>query len=107
MATHFSIFAWEIPWHRQVWLCPLWGHRSFLLGPGMHKALCVPSKSVSPVLWKFCNQIPLDLKVRFPGGSQSPLDAQVGKSGVGPGTFTTVTELLWYNCSPVCGSPVW
>ena len=49
----------------------------------MHKALCVPSKSVSPVLWKFCNQIPLDLKVRFPGGSQSPWDAQVGKSGVG------------------------
>ena len=31
------------------------------------------------------------------------LDAQVGKSVVGPRTFTTMQELLWYNCSPVCG----
>ena len=31
------------------------------------------------------------------------LDPQVGKSGVGPRTFTTVWELLWYDCSPVCG----
>ena len=28
-------------------------------------------ESVSPVLWKFCNQIPLASKVEFPGGSQS------------------------------------
>ena len=27
-------------------------------------------ESVSPVLWKFCNQIPLASKVKFPGGSQ-------------------------------------
>ena len=32
--------------------------------------LC-PPKSVSPVLRKFCNQIPLASKVKFPGGSQS------------------------------------
>ena len=25
----------------------------------------------------------------------------------GPRTFTTVHVLLWYNCSPVCGSPTW
>ena len=31
------------------------------------------------------------------------LDPQVGKSGVGSRTFATVRELLWYNCSPVCG----
>ena len=24
-----------------------------------------------PILWKFCNQIPLAFKVKFPGGSQS------------------------------------
>ena len=38
--------------------------------------LCPPRVSVSPVLWKFCNQIPLTFKVRFPGDSQSqvPLD---------------------------------
>ena len=30
--------------------------------------LCPPRVSVSPVLWKFCNQIPLVFKVKFPGG---------------------------------------
>ena len=40
--------------HRQVWVNLLWGHCSFLLGPGVHKLLFVPSKkSVSPVLCKF------------------------------------------------------
>ena len=31
-------------------------------------------------------------------------DPQVGRSVVGPRTFATVRELLWYNCSPVCGA---
>ena len=37
--------------HMQVWVCLLWGHCSFLLGPGAHRALFVPSKSLfsSPV----------------------------------------------------------
>ena len=56
--------------HRPVWLSVLWGHCSFLLSPGVHKVLFVSSKSVFPVLWKFCNQIPLASKVKFPGGSQ-------------------------------------
>ena len=30
--------------HRQVWFSLLWGHCSFLLGPGVHKVLFVPSK---------------------------------------------------------------
>ena len=29
----------------------------------------------------------------------------MGKSVVGPRTFTAVQQLLWYNCSPVCGLP--
>ena len=33
--------------------------------------VCALQESVSPVLWKFCNQIPLDFKVKFPGSSQS------------------------------------
>ena len=37
----------------QVWVSLLWGHCSFLLGPGAHKVLFVPCKSVSPVLCKF------------------------------------------------------
>ena len=32
---------------------------------------CALQDSVSPILWKFCNQIPLVFKVKFPGGSQS------------------------------------
>ena len=31
--------------HRQVWVSLLWGHCSFLLGPGLKKVLFVPSKS--------------------------------------------------------------
>ena len=34
--------------HRQVWVSLLWGHCSFLLGPGVHKILFVPSKSLFP-----------------------------------------------------------
>ena len=35
------------------------------------------------------------------------LDSQVRKSVVGLRTFTTVQELLWYNCSPICGLSAW
>ena len=34
--------------HGQVWVSLLWGHCSFLLGPGAHKFLLVPSKSLFP-----------------------------------------------------------
>ena len=34
--------------HRQVWLSLLWGHCSFLLGPGAHMVLPFPSKSLFP-----------------------------------------------------------
>ena len=61
-----------------------------------------------PVLWKSNNQIPLAFKVRFPGDFQSLLsDPQAGMPDVGFRTFTTVGKLLWYYCSPVCGSPTW
>ena len=33
--------------------------------------VCALQESVAPVLWKFCNQIPLTFKVKFPGGFQS------------------------------------
>ena len=32
----------------QVWVSLLWSHSSFLLGPGVHKFLFVPSKSLFP-----------------------------------------------------------
>ena len=34
--------------HRQAWLSLLWNHCSFLLGPGVHKGLFVPSQSLFP-----------------------------------------------------------
>ena len=34
--------------NEQVWVSLWWGHCSFLLGPGAHKALFVPSKSLFP-----------------------------------------------------------
>ena len=37
----------------------------------MHTIVFGLQESVSPVLWKFCNEIPLVFKVKFPGGSQS------------------------------------
>ena len=47
---------------------------SLLLSPGSWctwSFLCALQESVSPVLCKFCNQIPLASKVKFSGGSQS------------------------------------
>ena len=65
-------FHWRLlDTHRHVWLSLLWGHCSFLLGSGGHKVLFVPLRVCFPVLWKFCNQISLASKVKFPGGSQS------------------------------------
>ena len=34
--------------HGHVWISFLWDHCSFLLGPGVHKVLFVPSKSLFP-----------------------------------------------------------
>ena len=45
--THVSAGdSWTPP--GQVWVNLLWGHRSFLLGPGVHQVLFVPSKSLFP-----------------------------------------------------------
>ena len=57
---------------RQVWVSLLWGHCSFLLGPGAHKALCVPSKSLFPQSCvSFVIKSHWPPKSNFPGGSQS------------------------------------
>ena len=39
--------------HGQVWVSFLWGHCSFLLGPGAYRVLFVPSQSLFPVLCTF------------------------------------------------------
>ena len=94
--------------HRQVWVSLLCGHCSFLLGPGVHKVLFVPPKSLFPL--SCVNSV---IKSHWPPKSNSlgfsvPLsDPQVGKSFVGPRTYLTVQEFVWYNCSAVCGSSAW
>ena len=72
-ATVNPCLCWRLPkTHRQVWLNVLWIHCSFLPSPAVHKVLFVVfQESLSPELWKFCNQIPLNFKVRCPGDSQS------------------------------------
>ena len=46
-------FPLENPGHRQVWVSLLWGHCSFLLGPGAHKFVLCPPRVCFPVLCKF------------------------------------------------------
>ena len=48
-ATADPCLCWRLlDTHRQVLVSLLWGHCSFLLGPGVHKVLFVPSKSLFP-----------------------------------------------------------
>ena len=48
-ATADPCLLWRLPdTHGQVWVSLLWGYCSFLLGPGAHKVLFVPSKSLFP-----------------------------------------------------------
>ena len=75
----------------------------------MHTSFCLcPPRVCFPILWKFYNQILLTFRAKFPGGFSVPLpDPRVGKSVVCPRSFSTVQELLWYSCSPVCRSSSW
>ena len=67
--------------HGQVWVSLLWGHCSFLLGPGAHKVLFVPCKTL--FLQSYVNSI---IRSHWPpksnslGFSVSLPDPQVGKS---------------------------
>ena len=55
----------------------------------VHTRFCLCLPSVSPVLYKFYNQIPLASKVKFSGGSQSL--CQIPRLGnLGPRAFLTV-----------------
>ena len=48
-ATADSRLHWRLlDTHGQVWVSLLWSHFSFILGPGAHKVLFVPSKSLFP-----------------------------------------------------------
>ena len=77
----------ETPRHSQASLArSLVGSLLFSPGSWCGQAFVVPSKSLFP--WEFWVLL---------------CDPQAGKSVVSPRTFETVWELLWYDCSPVCG----
>ena len=60
----------EAPGHSQASLAQSLSGGTLFLSPGSWCAqgfVCALQESVSPVLWKFCNQIPLASKVKFPG----------------------------------------
>ena len=100
----------ETPRHSQVSLGQLlWGHYSFLLGPGAHKVLFVPSKSLLP---QSCvSSIVKSLQSQTLWGFSIALpDPQVGKSVVGPRIFLIVWEFLGYMlCSlwVICSVALW
>ena len=91
--------------HRQVRFSLLWGHCSFLLAPGPHKALFVPSKSLFP---HSCGSFVINFHWPSKSSSLGILRSLAGFPGgeicCGPQKFAILQELLWHNCSPVCGS---
>ena len=97
----------ETPGHPQESLsqCFL---RSLLLSPGSWCTQCFTcalQESVSPVLCKFCNQVPLASKVKFPGGSQTLCQIPRLENLLWVlELILTVWKFIWYNCSAVCGS---
>ena len=76
----------ETPRHTQASLVShLWGHSSFLLGPGVRVILFVPSKSLFPQACGSSVIKSADLQSQIPWGFLVPLpDPQVGKSLMGP-----------------------
>ncbi|CAM9667460.1 unnamed protein product [Rangifer tarandus platyrhynchus] len=104
-ATVAHTFAGDSQTHTGKSGSVLWGHCSFLLGPGTHKILLCPPRVCFPSPVEILKSNPTGLQSQIPWGfSVSLLNSQVGKSVVGPRTFPTGQEPLSYNCSPVCGS---
>ena len=93
----------ETPRHSQASLTEFLVGTLFLSpGSWCAQVLIVPSKNLFP---QSCvNSIinPTALQNQIPRGFSVPLpDLHLGKSVVGPRTFLTVQEFLWYNCSAV------
>ena len=96
--------------HRQVWLSLLLGHCSFPLGSGAHNILFLPSNSLcfaqacgSSVIKSCCPPKSISLGIPSPFAQSLSLGWE---AWWGPRAFARVWELLlWYYCSPVCGSP--
>ena len=105
-ATVDPRLCWRLPdTHRAVWLSLLWGHCSFLLDPGVHKVLFVPSKSLFP---QSCGSSVIKSYLPSKSNSLGILSPFAGSPDweicCGSQNFFTIQEFIWYNCSAVCGS---
>ena len=95
---------------RQFWFSLLLGHCSSPPGLGACKILFVPTglESVFPSPLEDLYSNSAGLQGPIPWGFPAPLSGpQARKSDMASQIFTTVRELVWYYCSPVCGSPTW
>ena len=59
---------------------------------------CALQEPVSPVMWKFCNQIPLASKVKFPGVSQSLCQIPRLKNPLGSHYSVPQCFICWLIC---------
>ena len=82
--------------HGQVWVSLLWGHCSFFLGPGVHKFMIVPSKSLIP---QFCV-----------GSGSSTVGLMVISSkrayAIPTSAAPSHTQICCTQCPCPCGSPL-
>ena len=93
-ATVNARLCWRLlDTHRQVWPSLLWGHCSFLLGPGTHRVLSVPSKSLFPQSWGSPVVKPTGLQSQIPWGSQYL--CQVPRLGIGRWLYSLWASALW------------
>ena len=100
-AAHLHLHWILLDTHRKVWVSLLWGHCSFLLGPGVDKVLFVPSKSLFPqscvnsVIKSHCPP-----KSNSLGGVSVPLpDPQIRKYvGI---LFSHKKEYIWVSSNDV------
>ena len=104
--------------HRQVWVSLLWCHFSFLLGPGAHEILFVPSKSLfrqSCVIFggsvvglmatssKMAYAIPRSASLRDPTLWQATVDPYLCRRH----SDTILPQTLWGLWVLVCSRFVW
>ena len=92
----------------QVLVSLLWSHYSFLLGPGAHKLLFAPSKSLFPqscVMSVTESHWPPKLNSLwfYSPFARSP-DWEIC---CGSYNFLNSVRIFWYNCSADCGSSAW
>ena len=92
----------------QVLVSLLWSHYSFLLGPGAHKLLFAPSKSLFPqscVMSVTESHWPPKLNSLwfYSPFARSP-DWEIC---CGSYNFLNSVRIFWYKCSADCGSSAW